>query len=154
MGKINGYLTALTAIALMGWGFAAPAGAEPAPADVAGASEAVQTYINATNNVDMPLMRAMVCGRLAAATSAGTDEQVRQVMQSQRDRIGLAHIEVLHPVELGSPPGQVDLLAQLTSEHHPQDPGGNGINLVYHTEKVNGSWKVCHARNEGRLDEP
>lgn len=154
MGKISSCLTALTAITLMGWSYTAPAGAEPAPADVAGASEAVRTYINATNSVDVRLMRATVCGRLAAATSVGADEQVRQVMQSQRDRIGLAHIEVLHPVELGSPPGQVDLLAQLTSEHHPQDPGGNGINLVYHTEKVNGSWKVCHARNEGHLDEP
>ncbi|TDZ96270.1 hypothetical protein [Mycobacteroides salmoniphilum] len=154
MGKISSCLTAFTAIALMGGSFTAPAGAEPAPADLAGASEAVQTYISATNNVDVRLMRATVCGRLAAATSAGTDEQVRQVMQSQRDLIGLAHLEVLHPVELGSPPGQVDLLAQLTSEHHPQDPGGNGINLVYHTEKVNGSWKVCQARNEGHLDEP
>lgn len=154
MGKISSCLTALTAIALTGWSFTAPAGAEPAPADLAGASEAVQTYISATNNVDVRLMRATVCGRLAAATSAGTDEQVRQVMQSQHDRIGLAHVEILHPVELGSPPGQVDLLAQLTSEHHPQDPGGNGINLVYHTEKVNGSWKVCQARNEGHLDEP
>ncbi|TDZ78189.1 hypothetical protein DE4585_04025 [Mycobacteroides salmoniphilum] len=154
MGKISSCLTSLTTIALMGWSFTATAGAEPAPADLAGASEAVQTYISATNSVDVRLVRATVCGRLAAATSVGTDEQVRQVMQSQRDLIGLARIEILHPVELGSPPGQVDLLAQLTSEHHPQDPGGNGINLVYHTEKVNGSWKVCHARNEGHLDEP
>ncbi|WP_131822134.1 hypothetical protein [Mycobacteroides saopaulense] len=154
MGKINSCLAALTAITLTSWSFTTPAGAEPAPTDIAGASEAVQTYINAANNVDVRLMRATVCGRLAATTSAGTDEQVRQVMQSQRDLIGLAHIEVLHPVELGSPPGQVDLLARLTSEHHPQDPGGSGINLVYHTEQVNGSWKVCHARNEGRLDEP